>query len=209
MKIKNVKSVVFPEIKVITTQRFVDERGFFTELYKQSDLINFPELSFLKHFDLVQANLSYSKRGVFRGLHFQWNPYVEKLIRVPNGHLFDFFLDIKKNQPTFGKIAGYEIKSDFSDDYQEWIYIPKGFAHGCYFLTDSSLEYFCNGEYNPKSELGITIFDKEIDWSLCDQSILDIKKEILESGTTIISEKDKNANTLSSWLKDPNAELFR
>lgn len=208
MKIKDVKSVVFPEIKVITSERFVDERGFFIELYKKSDLINLPQLTFLKDFNLVQANLSYSKKGVFRGLHFQWSPYVEKLIRIPNGHFFDFFLDIRKGRPTFGKIGAYEMKSEFTDDCQEWIYVPKGFAHGCYFLTDSSLEYFCNGEYNPKSELGITIFDKEIDWSLCDQSVLDIKKEILGSNS-IISEKDKNGSTLSSWLKNPNSELFR
>ena len=208
MRIKNVKSVVFPEIKVIVLQRFVDERGFFTEIYKKSDLINFPELNFLKDFNLVQANLSYSKKNVFRGLHFQWNPYVEKLIRVPDGHLFDFFLDIRKGQQTFGKIGAYEMKSDVNDDCQEWLYIPKGFAHGCYFLSDSSLEYFCNGEYNPKSELGISIFDKEIDWSLCDAPALDIRKKILE-GNSIISDKDKNGVTLSSWLKNSNSELFR
>ncbi|NMB84438.1 dTDP-4-keto-6-deoxy-D-glucose epimerase [Candidatus Roizmanbacteria bacterium] len=208
MKIINVKSIIFPEIKVVTVQRFVDERGFFTELYKKSDLINLPELDFLKGFDLVQANLSYSKKKVFRGLHFQWDPYVEKLVRVPQGHIVDFFLDIRKNSLTYGKIGAYEMRSEFVDATQDWIYLPKGFAHGCYFLADSSLEYFCSGEYNPKTEAGITVMDKEIDWSLCDPFISDIKKEILESGS-IISEKDKKGLTLSSWTKDPNSEFFK
>ena len=96
MKILGIESTVFPEIKVIKFARFADERGYFTELYKKSD---FEKIDFLKGEIFVQNNESFSKKGVIRGLHFQWNPYQKKLVRVVQGKMIDLFLLDLQNLP--------------------------------------------------------------------------------------------------------------
>lgn len=204
MKIANIKSLVIPEIKVIKYAFFTDHRGYFTETYRKSDFDNIP---FLNGLNFLQCNESYSKPNTIRGLHFQWNPYMGKLVRVIHGKMIDLVLDIRKNSPTIGKIIAYEMESkpEFIDN--EWIWIPPGFAHGNFFTENTKIEYFCSGSYNPECETGISPFSSDIDWSFCDTNLKAIFDQIKDKA--LISEKDKNGQSLSEWLKKNAANNFR
>src|SRR5256885_2155696 len=103
MKITEVKALPISSVKTIKFARFRDQRGYFTEHYRRSDLENHPEARFMKKVSFVQCNESFSRKGTLRGLHFQWNPYMGKLVRTISGHMIDIFLDIRKGSPTFGK----------------------------------------------------------------------------------------------------------
>jgi len=204
MKILGITSVGFPEIKVIKYARFTDSRGFFTEIYRKSD---FEKIDFLKNQEFVQCNVSSSEKGVVRGLHLQWSPYLDKLVRVVNGTMIDLFLDVRLNSPTFGKIASYQLSSHESTEYNEWIWIPRGFAHGSVFKEKTIIEYFCTSEYNPQTEASIYPLASDIDWSLVDSSV---KKsfEDFNQNNTLMSEKDKKGFTLTQWLKDEKSKNF-
>src|SRR5439155_25851733 len=145
-----------PEIKVIRFGRFRDYRGYFTEHFRRSDLHTHPQTAFLKGVEFVQGNESFSRAGTIRGLHFQWNPYMGKLVRTLSGHMIDLVLDIRKGSPTFGKAVAYEMPANAQDAFGEWIWVPPGFAHGNAFLAETSIEYFCSGEYSPHCEAGIS-----------------------------------------------------
>lgn len=208
MKILEVKSLEIPDIKVIKFARFHDHRGYFTEQFRKSDIFNTPELGSMKNIEFVQGNESYSKQGTIRGLHFQWNPHMGKLVRILSGHMIDLALDIRKGSPTNGKILAYEMTTSEDKDYGELIWIPPGFAHGICFPENSLLEYLCSGEYNPNCEAGISPLSKDLDWSLCDKRLKQSFHRIAEK-TDLITEKDRNAQTLGEWNRDGRAENFR
>lgn len=204
MKILEINSIIFPEIKVIKYARFVDKRGFFTEIYRKSD---FDKIDFLKNKKFVQCNVSRSEKGVVRGLHLQWNPYIDKLVRVISGVMVDLFLDVRPNSPTFGKIGTYKLSGHEVNEYNEWIWIPKGFAHGSIFKEKTIIEYFCTAEYSPQTEASIYPLAADIDWSLADSSV----KKTLESfnkNSDLMSEKDKKGFTLDQWLKSEKSKNF-
>jgi len=207
MKILEVKTLALAEIKVIRYGRFPDHRGFFAEHFRKSDYATNPELSFLRGVEFFQCNESYSKPGTIRGLHFQWNPYMGKLIRTLRGRMVDLVLDIRKGSPTFGKILAYDLPADFNAGFGEWIWVPPGFAHGNYFSEESHIEYFCSGEYSPGCEAGISPLAGDIDWSLC---VPELKKEFdaIASANPLMTDKDRHGLTLSSWLGNPNSEKF-
>ena len=207
MKILSVDQLKIPEIKVIRFARFCDQRGYFTEHFRQSDFQSNPLTSFMEGVEFVQTNESFSKAGTVRGLHFQWNPYMGKLVRTLYGHMVDLILDIRKGSPTFGKAIAYDMPSDRSEDFNEWIWVPPGFAHGNTFLEDSSIEYFCSGEYSPGNEAGISPLAEDIDWSLCDQSLRESFHEIASS-TQLITDKDKNGLSVSAWEEDQRSDNF-
>jgi len=202
MKILDVTSAVFPEIKIIRYQKFSDRRGYFTETFRESDLIKI-----IPNFKIKQVNESSSKKGVFRGLHFQWDPYMGKMVRIINGRIIDFYLDIRKNSSTYGKIAGYELKTNLTQDYNHWVWVPIGFAHGVLCFENSSIEYLCTGEYNPNSEIGISLLSNDLDWSICEKDIK-IKFELLKKTGLILSDKDKNGLSLKQWTEDERAKNF-
>lgn len=206
MKILEIKSLAIKDIKVIKFARFCDHRGYFTEHFRKSDLFNMTGLPELKSSEFVQANQSFSKKDVIRGLHFQWNPFMGKLVRTLSGHMTDLILDIRKGSPTFGKAIAYDMPANDNKDHDEWIWVPPGFAHGNFFNQDSTIEYFCTGEYSNGCEAGISPFAKDIDWSLCDKE-LKIKFDKLSS-TDLITDKDKNGFSLESWVKDKRSENF-
>ncbi len=208
MKIIEIKSLAIPEIKVIKFEKFKDERGYFTEPFRKSDLFNFLELKSLYNINVTQLNQSYSKKDVIRGLHFQWNPYMGKLVRVIEGKMIDLILDIRKKSPTFGKIIGYEINSKKEDNFEEWIWVPVGFAHGGVYLEDTTIEYICSGEYSPNYESGISIFSKDLNWSICDQKIKDLIDDLIKNKRVIISDKDKNAQSLKEWDTKEESKVF-
>ena len=206
MKILEIKTLAIPEIKVIKFARFCDHRGYFTEQFRKSDLFNIPNLESLNNIEFVQANQGFSKKDVIRGLHFQWNPFMGKLARTLSGHMVDIILDIRKGSPTFGKVIAYDMPANNNNDYDEWIWIPPGFARGNFFREDSITEYYCTGEYNQSCEASISPLAKDIDWSLCDKNI---KKEFDKiSSTDLITEKDRNGFSLENWIKDDRSENF-
>ncbi len=208
MKILEIKSLAIPDIKVIRFARFCDVRGYFTESYRKSDLKKHPDTEkYFQNIEFVQANESFSKRGVMRGMHFQWNPFMGKLLRTISGHMADMVLDIRKGSPSFGKAVIYDMPSNFNSDYCEWIWVPPGFAHGNFFLEDSAIEYFCSGEYSQGCEAGISPLSSDIDWSLCGLEMKAGFDKII-SGGLIITDKDRNGFTLENWIKDSRSDNF-
>lgn len=204
MKIIEVKELQLEGVKVIRFGRFMDNRGYFTEHYRKSDL---DSLSGLGLAEFVQCNESFSRAGTMRGLHFQWDPYMGKLVRTLKGRMIDLVLDIRKGSPTFGKIIGYDLPNDGESDYGEWIWVPPGFAHGTFFTEDTIIEYFCTGEYSPGTEAGISPFTRDIDWSLCAGDLKTLFDQVAAS-TTLVTERDRNGYSLRDWDASPLSDNF-
>ncbi len=207
MKILEVKALRIPEVKVIRFARFCDHRGYFTEHYRKSDFETHAEMAFLRGVSFLQANESRSKKGTVRGLHFQWNPYMGKLVRALNGRLIDMVLDIRKGSPNYGKIVCYDMPSRPDMDYGQWIWVPPGFAHGTLFPEDTTIEYFCSGQYSPGCEGGVSPLSADIDWSLCEPKLQKMFKEIADGGL-LITDKDRNAPDVAGWTKDERSDNF-
>jgi dTDP-4-dehydrorhamnose 3,5-epimerase len=207
MKIVNVKHLAIPEIKVIRFARFCDHRGYFTEHFRKSDFQTHPLTPFLRGVDFLQSNESFSRTGAVRGLHFQWNPYMGKLVRTLHGHMVDLILDIRKGSPTFGKIIAYDMPANTTEDANEWIWVPPGFAHGNMFLEDTAIEYFCSGEYSPKCEAGISPLSTDIDWSLCDAHLTQEFRRIAY-GTPLMTDKDKAGFSVTAWKTGDRSNNF-
>lgn len=203
MEILDVKSTFFPEIKLIRYRRFPDERGFFTESFRKSDLQKQPALNSFNGSEVLQSNTSYSIKGVVRGLHFQWQPNMGKLIRVIDGAMIDLFLDIRKNSPNFGCIDGVKLSAKPNQTDETMVWIPPGFAHGAAFLENSYIEYYCTAEYSPKTEAGIYPLAEDIDWSNFPRELKDQIDELFVK--PIISAKDQKGLTVSAWKADPRS----
>lgn len=187
----SVEPTPLSDVFVVHHQVFRDDRGFFMEVYRR-DL--FAPLGLPTEF--VQLNHSRSARGVVRGLHFQWQPPMGKLMRVTAGRAFLVAVDIRKGSPTLGRWYGIEL----SEDSPRQLWAPAGFARGFAVLSDrAEIEYLCTGTYNPEAESGIRWDDPEIgiDWPL----------EAL-GGTPTLSEKDRAAQSLAEWLERPESDRF-
>lgn len=203
MKIVEQRPLAIPGVMAVRFARFRDMRGYFTETYRRSD---FEGIDGLKGLSFVQGNESFSRAGVVRGLHFQWNPFMGKLVRTVHGRMVDLFLDVRKGSPTFGKIAAHDMPSSSDAESAEWIWVPPGFAHGNFFSADSTIEYLCSGEYSPGCEAGVSPFCPELDWSLCDPAL---KAEFDALGASAIAtDKDRNGFSLSGWAADPRSGNF-
>ena len=175
------------DVVVLVSKAFEDHRGYFMETYREDQ---FRELGLPGTF--LQDNHSYSKKGVVRGLHFQWEPPMGKLMRVTRGAAFLVAVDLRLDSPTLGKWAGVEATAD--NKTQVWA--PASFARGFCALTDDvDVQYKCTGTYNGKAESAIRWDDPEIgiEWPVRD---------------AIVSEKDRNAQTLAQWLASPNSKQF-
>jgi len=207
MKLLKVKRLQLDAVQVVRFARFCDHRGYFTEHYRKSDFGGNPQMDFMKGVAFVQCNESYSKKGTIRGLHFQWNPYMGKLVRTLAGRMVDMVLDIRKGSPTFGKIILYDMPTDNKADYSEWIWVPPGFAHGNFFTEDTMIEYFCSGQYSPGCEAGISPLAKDIDWSICDPKLKDLFDSIAPS-TKLITDKDKNGFSIGAWKSSELSDNF-
>lgn len=141
-----------PEVLLITYQRFPDERGYFAELYKSSSL------PFL---EVRQVNMSFSRKGVVRGLHYQLKPFEQgKLVTVLQGRILDLALDIRLGSPTYGKFVTREITPGLM------LWVPPGFAHGFQALEESTVVYFTSKEYSPAHERCVHYLDLGIRWPL-------------------------------------------
>jgi dTDP-4-dehydrorhamnose 3,5-epimerase len=169
-----------PEVKIIQGTRFYDDRGFFSETYKE---VEFLECGIPK---FVQDNLSESFKGVIRGLHWQESPYGQgKLINCLSGSILDVAVDIRKGSETFGKHVAVELNSEEATS----LWVPEGFAHGFQALVDKTrVLYKVTTYWHKESERSLAWNDSE----------LEIKWNEI---APIVSEKDNEAPTL--------AEIFR
>ncbi len=133
MKILEIRSLAIPDVKIVRYARFRDDRGYFTETFRKSDLWGHADAACFQGVEFKQSNESYSRAGVVRGLHFQWNPHQGKMVRTIAGHIIDLALDIRKGSPSFGKIIAYELPASPAAAFADWIWLPPGFAiaHVC------------------------------------------------------------------------------
>lgn len=207
MKINIINELLISDIKIIRFTRFMDNRGFFTETYRMSDFNNHQALGFLKNEKFVQVNESYSHKSVIRGLHFQWNPFMGKLVRTIRGRMVDIVLDIRRGSPTFGKGIMYNMPANLDKDFSEWIWVPPGFAHGNFFTEESQIEYFCTGEYSQGCEAGISPVADDIDWSMCDP-VLKCEFDKITVNTQLMTDKDRNGFSLKAWEINENSNNF-
>ena len=166
------KREVLEGIVEITQKEFQDERGSFMESFNSKQFNN----SLKKNITFVQDNLSISKKGVFRGLHFQYEFPQAKLVSVLSGEILDIVVDLRKSSKTFGDWCTFEISSKNNKQ----IFIPEGFAHGFLALQDDTKVFYKVSDFwNPKDEFTLKYNDKKINIELPFEPIL-------------ISEKDKN-----------------
>ncbi len=161
---------------------FPDERGYFFESFNKQ---KYSEGGI--NFTFVQDNLSKSKKGTVRGLHYQIGEYSQgKLCSVVIGKVLDVAVDIRLGSPTFGKYFSCELSEE--NKYQLWI--PPGFAHGFSVLSEEAIfSYKCTKPYNKASERAILYSDPDlqIDWKI---------------EQPIVSDKDLSAKKFSGIEKD-------
>ncbi len=178
------------DVWVLGPEVFRDARGFFLESWRAD---HFRALGLPT--DFTQDNHSGSVRNVVRGLHFQWDPPMSKLMRVTRGSAFVVAVDIRKGSPTLGQWFGIEA----SEENQRQVWAPPGFARGFCVLSDwAEVQYKCTGTWNPKAESGIRWNDPQIglQWPISPEQAL-------------LSAKDRDAQTLAEWLARPESENFR
>jgi len=163
----------FEGLLVLEPRVFGDERGYFFESYNEAT-----HKGLGLHHHWVQDNQSSSTHGVIRGLHFQKPPYAQtKLVRAIEGEILDVVVDLRKNQPTFGKYFSVLL----SAENKKQILVPKGFAHGFSVLSPTAqVMYKCDALYNKESEAGIVYNDPalKIDWQV-------------DPANIVVSDKDR------------------
>lgn len=161
---------------IISPSVFGDDRGLFQEVYNQR---RYEDLGIGDAF--VQDNYSRSTQGTLRGLHYQVDCVQGKLVQVLRGEVFDVCVDLRPGSPSFGKSASVIL----SESNHKQFYIPPGFAHGFYVLSESAdFFYKCTELYAPEFERTLLWNDPalNIDWPLV--------------GEPILSDKDKQGKTL-------------
>ncbi len=169
-------------VMLLKPKIFRDERGFFLESWnrlKLNEVLN-------RQVEFVQDNHSRSKRNVLRGLHYQVEPKAQaKLITVMRGKIFDVAVDIRPESATYGKWVGEVL----TDEAQEMLWIPEGFAHGFYVLSEfADVAYKTTEFYSPSYECCILWNDKSlgIQWPL--------------KGEPVVSEKDGRGGSLGEGI---------
>ena len=172
-----------PEVILIEPNVFGDHRGFFMETWQRT---TFAENGI--DYDFVQDNHSKSSHGILRGLHYQIEQTQGKLVRVVEGTVFDVAVDMRTSSATFGQWVGYEL----SAENKSMLWVPPGFAHGFYVMSESAeFVYKCTDYYAPEHERSLLWNDSDlaIDWNLVD------------GDTPILSDKDAVAPTFADAEK--------
>ena len=186
-----VRQTSLPDVLVVEHEVFEDDRGFFMEVYRADLFAEHARLGLPSTF--VQLNHSRSIRGVTRGLHFQWDPPMGKLMRVARGEAFLVAVDIRPDSPTLGRYES--IIASERNRLQLWA--PACFARGFCTLSDvAEVEYLTTGTYNSGAESGVRWDDPRIgiEWPVREP---------------ILSRKDAEAQSLAEWLERPEAQAFR
>ncbi|MCK5425815.1 MAG: dTDP-4-dehydrorhamnose 3,5-epimerase [Emcibacter sp.] len=162
-----------PDLITIEPKVFGDDRGFFMETWRADD---FSENGIDGNF--VQDNHSKSKQGILRGLHYQIKQPQGKLVRVVSGEIYDVAVDMRKSSPTYGQWAAVIL----SANNNKMLWVPAGFAHGFYVMSDEAeFVYKCTDYYAPEYERSLLWNDPDlaIEWPLVDGK------------PPLLSEKDK------------------
>jgi len=166
-----------PDVLVVKTGQFDDDRGFFTETYSRPV---WKSAGFVESF--VQDNLSLSKRGTLRGMHYQLSARgMGKLVRVVHGAVFDVAVDLRRGSPTFARWVGRKLSAE--NGLSLWV--PVGFAHGFVALEDDTLVWYkCTDSHAPDTERSLHYDDPTVgvSWPL---------------RPTIVSPKDEAAPRLA------------
>jgi len=155
-----------PNVKILSPRRFGDERGWFAEVFNAA---TFAAAGLPNHF--VQDNQSFSCRGVLRGLHYQLGKPQGKLVRVLSGHIWDVAVDLRRDSPSFGRHAFFDLKPLNTAGELELLWIPEGFAHGFLVLSETAeVLYKTTDVYYPAGERCIAWNDPTlaIPWPLAD-----------------------------------------
>jgi dTDP-4-dehydrorhamnose 3,5-epimerase len=187
MEIK-VESRHLENVVVLVPEIFQDSRGFFMETFREDQ---FKTFGLPCHF--AQDNHSRSVKNVIRGLHFQWDPPMGKLMRVSMGAAFLVAVDIRKGSPTLGEWFGIEA----SAENRRQVWAPAGFARGFCVLSEiAENQDKCTGLYSSKAESGIRWNDLQIGikWP---------------TNAPSLSEKDEKAQSLEQWLARSESDHFR
>ena len=143
-----------PDVLVIESRVFTDERGLVLESYNRRALAQAAGIDF----EFVQDNYAFSRRNVLRGLHYQLGSPQGKLVRVMRGDIFDVAVDLRRSSPTFKRWVGLSL----SAAAERAVWIPPGFAHGFFALSDAEVSYKLTGYYTPAQERTIAWNDAEI-----------------------------------------------
>ena len=149
-------------VVVLKPKVFGDERGFFFESWNKQVFADAGVTA-----DFVQDNHSRSRQGILRGMHFQTQHTQGKLVRVTHGEVFDVVVDLRADSPTCGEWFG----SVLSSSGHEMMWVPPGFAHGFYVLSETAdFLYKCTEYYHPQSEVSLAWDDPTvgIEWPLVD-----------------------------------------
>ena len=171
-----------PDVLIIEPKVFGDARGFFMETFQARRMAEAGICC-----DFVQDNQSRSTRGVLRGLHFQIKQTQAKLVRVVNGAVFDVCVDLRKSSPTFGRWVGTELSAENKRE----LWIPTGFAHGFYVLSEfADVIYKTTDYYAPE-------WERTLKW---DDPAIGIKWPIQEGENPIVSAKDGQGSLLAECL---------
>ncbi|MCG6860147.1 MAG: dTDP-4-dehydrorhamnose 3,5-epimerase [Chromatiaceae bacterium] len=189
----NVIATEIPGVLILEPRVFGDDRGFFMETYQRD--------RYLEHGitdGLVQDNLSYSRRGVLRGLHLQW-PYPQaKLVQVFSGEVFDVAVDVRRGSPTFGRWVGLLL----SGENKRQLWVPTGFAHGfCVISSEALFAYKCSEFYHPETELSVRWDDPDIgiDWPL------EVEPDLSSKDVEAALLRDISADRLPSYAETASA----
>ena len=175
-----IKSKIFKDVRTFIPTVYNDNRGFFMESFNQKIQ---DELSV----NFIQDNHSKSKKGVIRGLHYQWDKPMGKLVRVVKGSGLDVIVDIRKNSDTFGYWESFEL----SENNHHILWAPPGFAHGFLSFEDEThLCYKTTSLHNSECEGAINPLDSDlnIDW-------------LMDNSSIILSDKDKSAQSFNEYTK--------
>jgi len=151
-----------PDVKILEPKVFVDERGFFMETFRVDWFKeNVADVTF------IQDNHSKSSHGILRGLHYQLKNTQGKLVRVTSGEVYDVAVDMRKSSPTYGQHVGVVL----SGENKRQLWVPEGFAHGFYVMSESAeFVYKCTDYYAPEHEVSLLWNDPalNIQWPLVD-----------------------------------------
>jgi dTDP-4-dehydrorhamnose 3,5-epimerase len=156
-----------PGVIIFEPKMFSDQRGYFLETWNKK---RYEDIGLCETF--VQDNISFSKKGVLRGLHYQYPQSQGKLVQVLSGRVLDVAVDIRRGSPTFGDWIAEEL----SEENHRQIYIPEGFAHGFCVKSEAAVfAYKCTDFYNSETECGIIFNDPDlgIDWSVAEPIVSD------------------------------------